>query len=51
MHISCNYSNDFPWIIPKDFCARYFEKSINNQWQITLKNGCLYFKYKYQLRW
>ena len=47
--ISDNF-NDFSGIIPKDFFARYSKKSINIQWQITLKNGRLYFKCKHWAR-
>ena len=43
--ISDNF-NDFSWIIPKDFFARYSKKSINIQRQITIKNGRPYFKCK-----
>ena len=37
MYFISDYFNDFSGIIPKDFFARYFKKSINIQWQITLK--------------
>ena len=37
MHISCNYSNDFPGIIPKDFCARYLKNQLITNGKLLLK--------------
>ncbi len=47
MYFISNSFNDFFGIMPKGFFARYSEKSIYNEWQITLKNGCKYFECKY----